>query len=127
MAWWRERIYVAVKDCLPRMTLVHRRAPHRDDILETRARGKGEGVKFGLACLDAQGLLHWEQMSMEVGVTLEAMIVLAVPNVVEVGVLSSLPIVDQHLRDVVPEGFGFNRTEFVQGPVVAQMQEHNSL
>ncbi len=58
---------------------------------------------------------------------LEARIVLVLPNVVEVGVLSSLPIVDQRLRDVVPEGFGFNGREFVRTPVVAQTQEYDSL
>ncbi len=35
-----------------------------------KGRGKGEGVKFELACLDAQGLSLWEQMRMEVGVAL---------------------------------------------------------
>lgn len=63
---------------------------------------------------------------------------LDVASVIEVGVLIGLPVVNHRLRHVVGEGHNVavegdwaevavDGIDFVQDPVVVQMQEHNSL
>lgn len=63
---------------------------------------------------------------------------LDVASVIEVGVLIGLPVVNHHLRHVVSEGHNVavegdwaevavDGMDFVQDPIVVQMQEHNSL
>ncbi|KAK0237334.1 hypothetical protein EDD85DRAFT_791005 [Armillaria nabsnona] len=109
------RIHTAVA-CLPRIISVHRGALRRNDVLLVRVGGKEES-EFKT---DAQGLLLWERMRMEVDVALtpstqpkecgvgrgsdlKAVIVQGVSDTVEVGAPVGLPIVDQHLGDVVIE------------------------
>ncbi len=62
---------------------------------------------------------------------MKAVIVQGVADIVEVGMLFSLPIVDHRLVDIVAEGYdhrvevSFDGTEFVQSSVVVQTQEHD--